>query len=281
MLDNMQDTTADDYAVAYGLNLLVMGLITLVYIHKNTSISDNLDVQEINRVYILLVDELQKLYASNPKLSELKPEPIWRRFEVIKFHIKEIQEHVAIPENGHGGAHFAKVERLCILSNANIEAPSYTPEQKKIVDNAHKILNDFEAAHEARKNNKANNWRIPEYTLTYDPIRGTIKINDVYQLNKRSTNDSSNIDKLLAKGMNQPNELFNPELITTKSLSSIISNAGFTPTIRKLFIPVARKGKGVLVRPIVSRTEADAEGIDTTELDLQLKELGAVTEPKN
>ena len=89
-----QPINNNDYAVAHELNLRVMGLIMLVYLSNDTGIPSGVGIQEINRVYILLVDELQKLYDNNPTLSEIKPEPIWKHFEVIKFYKKEIKEYL-------------------------------------------------------------------------------------------------------------------------------------------------------------------------------------------
>ena len=84
----------------------------------------------------------------------------------------------------------------------------------------------------------------------------------------------------LKQALARPNELFTPELNRTKkNVSTILSNAGFDPTLKKLFFTTAREGKGVFCRPTVTRAEADAEGIDTTDLDLKLKEAGATTKP--
>jgi hypothetical protein len=278
----MEDTKANDFAVAKALNSNVVAMILAVCMADTFGMPEDHDIKELNRVYVLLVNELQKLYDRNPELAAIKPEPIWQRFDLIKTSTWEINEYLSEHSNDELNAHTARVEKLCIISGK--ETHDYSTEQKKLVDYAQETLDKYiKTIDENHKQNKANeqdNWQIPEYTLKYDPVRGTIKINDVYQLNKRSTNDSSSIDKILAKGMKQPNELFDPELQTSKPISSVISNAGFTPTLRQLFIPVARKGKGALVRPRVTRTEADNEGIDTTELDLLLKKLGAITEPK-
>lgn len=280
----MEATKANDYAVAKELNRLINAIIMYVFIAEGVGVPEDSEIMELNRSYVLLGNELQKLYDRNPELAAIKPEPIWKRFDVLKTSTWDIKEYLHETDD-FGDAHIVRVEKLCII--ADLFTPKYSSEQQKLVDSANVAIENYvktiEKVGAERGAKEKNNWQIPEYTLTYDAIRGTIKINDVYQLNKRSTNDSSSIDKILAMGMKQPNELIAVKLLelqTSKSLSSTISNAGFTPTLRKLFIPVARKGKGVLVRPIVTRTEADAEGIDTTVLDLQLKELGAVTEPK-
>jgi hypothetical protein len=63
-------------------------------------------------------------------------------------------------------------------------------------------------------------------------------------------------------------------------LSTILNSAGFTSSIRQIFFPTVSKSKGIVFRNIVTRKQADDEKIDTTELDLKLKVLGAITEPK-
>ncbi len=78
-----QSTSDNDYAVARELNLLVMAMIMNVYLADYSGATKDLDIQELNRAYILLADELQKLYDNNPTLSAIKPEPIWKRFDVL------------------------------------------------------------------------------------------------------------------------------------------------------------------------------------------------------
>lgn len=273
-----QPVDSDKYAIAYQLNLRVMGLIMLVCFSHDPSASRIINIQEINRVYILLANELQKLYDKNPKLAAIKPEPIWKRFEVINFYSKEIKDYV-VAENQYGGSHFAKVEKLCILSDADVENPKYTPEQKKLVDYANRIMADFEIANELRNKNKANDWHIPEYTLTFN-FDGTILVNDVLKLKK--VHASSTTERLLDQALKNPNTLFKPDVgQTSRNLSTILSGAGFTNELRALFFPVASKSRGVFFRPVVTRQQADEDNIDTTELDIRLKDLGAKTEPKN
>lgn len=272
----------NDYAVAKALNQIITEIILIVVMADSVGLSEDYDINELNRTYVLLANELQNLYNRNPELSAIKPKPIWQQFDVLKTSSWDINEYLNDPSNDAGQAHNARVEKLCIITG--VDTPHYSPEQKQLLDNTKAITGKYsKIINETNKQNlakKENDWQIPEYRLVYDPMKGTILINDVYQLNKRSTNDFSNIDRILAQGTQQPNEVFTPELNTSKSYSSIISNAGFTPALRQLFFPVARNGKGVMLRPKVSRAIADAEEIDTTELDLKLKVLGAVTEPK-
>lgn len=268
---------ANDYALAKYLDERVAAIFALVTDHyKYIS-----DLTDINRSYVLLVHELKQLYDRNPKLKQIRPTICWRVYDTLDamdpYDIYEYGDDY----NEQGTQHISQVNSLCIISGK--EGPDITPELQKILDEASKNVNALVAElDEAERQREANTkgWFIPEYTLTYDEMRGLIKINGVYQLNKRSTNDGSNVDKLLKQALAKPNEAFPPQLNDTKkNLSTILSNVGFDATLRQLFFPTARKGKGVFCRPKVTRAEADAEHIDTTDLDLKLKEAGAITQP--
>lgn len=274
---NEQKSNASDYALAKYLNERVVAIFALV-VDNYKYVSD---LTDINRSYVLLVHELKRLYDRNPKLKQIRPTICWRVYDTL-----DAMDPYDIFEYGddykeQGYQHISQVNSLCII--AGKEKPDITPEIQKLLDVASKNVNDLIAElEEAEKQREASTkgWFIPEYTLTYDEMRGVIKINDVYQLNKRSTNDGSNVDKLLRQALTKPNEAFTPELNNTKkNLSTILSNVGFDTTLRSLFFPTARKGKGVFCRPVVTRAEADAEGIDTVELDMKLKEHGANTKP--
>lgn len=234
------------------------------------------DLDKVNRNYIFLVKELLDIYDRNEELRDIRPKPSWQLYKHVDGYEKEIADLQDDRTGDTGQIHTASVTRLCILNGK--EDPDLTEQQEQLITEADEIISvmgkeiDKEKAHaQAMKERR----QIAEYKLSYDELRGKIIINDVYQLNKRSTNDGSNIDKLLKQALSQPNKAFVPQLNTTKNLSTILNNAGFDPLLRQLFFPTARKGKGVFCRPIVTRAEADDEGIDTTNLDLKLKELGA------
>lgn len=163
-----------------------------------------------------------------------------------------------------------------------VDDPKYSPEQKKLVEATDKVLTNYlemiSAVNKERLAQKANDWQIPEYTLTYK-LDGTILINDVLKLKR--VHAGSTTERLLEQAVKRPHELFNPDLgQTARNLSTVLNSAGFTPVLRQLFFPTVSKTKGIVFRDTVTRKQADDENIDTTELDLKLKELDASTEPK-
>jgi len=276
-----QTENSNDYAVARELNLRVMSMIMSIFLADNAGLSANTEMQELNHTYILLVEELRKLYEKNSVLSTIKPEPIWKRFDVLKASTREIIKHIASPDNDYGSAHYARVEKLCIL--ANVETPHFTPGQKRLNDNAEKILKDcYKKINDAYSRNRAkedDDWQISKYTISYKPD-GTTLINNVLKLKKAHA--GSTTERLLEQALKSPNVLFKPDLgKTARNLSTILHSAGFTPILRQLFFPIVSESKGIVFRPTITRAQADAENISTKELDLALKGLGAITEPKS
>jgi len=273
-------TNNNDYAVAYSLNNCVLGIIAMIVMADIVGKPEDADIHELNRAYVLVTDELEKLYDRNPKLAAIKPEPIWKRFDVLKTSSWQINEYLEDPENDMGQAHNARVEKLMILVGK--DTPDFTPEQKKLLGYADSIRIKYgkliDVLNKERIAKKLTDWQIPDYKLTYKPD-GTILINDVLKLKKAHA--GSTTERLLEQALKSPNTLFQPNLgQTSRNLSTVINSAGFTPTLRELFFPTVSKSKGIVFRPTITRKQADTDKIDTTELDLKLKELGAVTEPK-
>lgn len=272
-----QQTSDNAYAVAYVLNNSVLGIITMLAIEDIVGTPEGNDFHELNRAYVLVLDELEKLYGHNPKLAAIKPEPIWKRFDVLKTSSWEINEYLHDPENDLGQAHNARVEKLSII--AGKEMPDFTPEQKKLLDYADSIRIKYgrllDVLNKERLAKRQNDWHIPEYTLTYK--YGQILINNVLKLKK--AHDGSVLDELMLLALKNPDKIFHPELEGKRTISTTLSSAGFTSTLKKLFFPEVGKSRGVLFRPNVTNDTAKTERIDTTELDLRLKELGAATEP--
>ncbi len=275
-----QPTNDNDYAAAYALNGCVLGIIAMIVMADIVGMPEDSDIHELNRAYVLVVAELERLYDHNSKLTAIKPEPIWKRFDVLKTSSAEINEYLEDPESDMGQAHNARVEKLGII--AGVEEPDFTPEQKKLLDHAEsvrikygKLLDGLSKEWRAKR---SNNWQIPEYTLIYKPD-GTILINDVLKLKKAHA--GSTTERLLEQALKNPNTLFKPDLgQTSRNISTVLNSAGFTTILRQLFFPTVSKSKGVVFRPMITREQADADNINTTELDLTLKGLGANTEPK-
>jgi hypothetical protein len=276
-----QPTTSNDYAVAKVLNEHVAALVTMIIAADVVGLPENFELKDINRAYVLLTDELQKIYARNPELSSIKPGPIWNRFDVLESSTWEINEHFEDPDNTELLAHIARVDRLCIISGKEI--PDLSHEQIKLIDDADTARRKYgEVLEEAKADNKVrkeNDWHIPEYTLTYKPD-GTILVNDVLKLKKAHA--GSTTERLLEQALKSPGELFRPDLgQTSRNLSTILNSAGFTQELRELFFPTVSKNNGIIFRPTITREQADADKIDTTALDLKLKQLGADTQTEN
>jgi hypothetical protein len=70
---------SNDYAVARELNSLAGQMILCVVMAETVGLPEDHNISDLNRVYVLLIDELQRLYGNNPTLAAIKPEPIWVR----------------------------------------------------------------------------------------------------------------------------------------------------------------------------------------------------------
>lgn len=266
---------ANDYAVAKALNDLIYKIMIFVYLGHGTDLYKEREIAEINRTYILIKHELEKLYVRNPELIAIKPEPIWKRFEVLKHTTEDIANYMNDTDD-HGTDHTIRVEKLCIL--AGVDVPKYTPEQQKLVDNSEVAISNYAAlvkkeGEKLLSEKKEYGWEIFEYGLTYKQD-GTILVNHVLKLKK--VHAGSITEKLLEQSIKNPNTKFKPNLgMTSRNISTIISSAGFTPVLRDLFFPTV-SGDTVVFRPYVSKLQADLERIDRAELDLHLRELGAL-----
>jgi len=276
-----QPTNNEDFAVAHAFNDCVLGFIAMIEIESIVGEPEGDDFNELNRAYVLVVNELEKLYERNPKLSAIQPEPIWKRFDVLKTSAWDIEDFLHDPDNDMGQAHNARVEKLSII--AGKEESEFTTEQKKLLDYAESVRKKYgellDVLSKEWQAKKQNDWQIPEYALAYKPD-GSILINDVLKLKKAYA--GSTTERLLEQAVKRPNELFKPDLgQTSRNLSTVLHSAGFTQELRELFFPTVSKSKGIVFRPTITREQADSDNINTLMLDLKLKELGAVTEPKN
>lgn len=275
-------TNNDDYVAAKILNNRILHIFHYIKTADEVGIVEGSHIDELNRVYILLVDELQRLYEQNPDLAAIKPEPLWRRFDVLKTATWDITEYIENEAEDYGQAHFARIERLCILAGVENEGLSPNAKHYKLIESADSALHAYsKMIHNVNKKIREDvktYVQIGEYSLIYKSD-GTILINDVLKLKK--VHAGSTTERLLEQAVKRPNELFKPDLgQTSRNLSTVLSSAGITPTLRQLFFPTVSKTKGVVFRPNVTREQADTDNIDTTELDHKLIDLGAETEPK-
>lgn len=279
-----EESKANDYAVAKALNDLVKGILLLVYVGNGQDLAKDSDIAGLNRAYILLTQELENIYSRNPELQGLKPEPIWKRFDVLKGSREAIADYINDTDD-YGDTHCLRVEKLSII--AGVEMPEYTADQLELAKSAEATTDDYvNKLKEALKNKKSSaegtfGWEVFEYSLAYKQD-GTILINQVLKLKK--VHAGSITEKLLEQSINNPNKKFKPDLgKTSRNISTIISSAGFTPVLRSLFFPTV-SGDSVVFRPYVTKLQADLERIDRTELDLLLHKSGAlcrvVFEPK-
>ena len=274
-----QSSNGNDYAVAKALNSEILKMIALIAMADLIGLPEDHEIKKLNRAYILVVNEIQDLYDQNPELAAIKPEPIWKCFDVLKTSSWEINEFLEDPENDLGQAHIARIDRLCILSG--VDAPSFSTNQISHIEYAKKAISEYgQIIDDTNKKivaEKANQWRIPEYYLTYK-LDGTIWINDLLKIKK--ANAGSTTERLIEQAIKNPNKLFKPDLgQVSRNLSTILSSAGFTKATKQLFFPTVSTSKGILFRPNISADQARIENIDTTKLDLILKGLGARTEP--
>jgi len=267
---------ANDYAVAKALNDLVKGIIVLVYAGYGQELAKDRDIEGLNRAYILLNQELENIYSRHPELQGLKPEPIWKRFDVLKGSSEAIADYISDSDDT-GYDHILRVEKLCII--AGVDMPEYTADQQELIKSTNVTTGDYvkklKGALASKKSSAkfTYGWEIFEYGLTYKQD-GTILINQVLKLKK--VHAGSITEKLLEQSMKNPNTKFKPNLgKTSRNMSTIISSAGFTPVLRDLFFPTVNNDV-VVFRPYVSKLQADIERIDRAELDLHLRELGAL-----
>jgi len=266
---------SNDYAVAKVLSMELIPFIALVRVADKMELPEDYEINQLNRAYVFLVHELENLYNKHPKLAEINPEPFWKQFDVLITQTLKINEYLDNPEHDMGQAHIARLEKLCIVTG--IESAELSSEQKKLIEQAADATQKYvQILDEARldKNRKIEeSWYIPEYRLSYQPD-GTILVNDVLKLKK--THIASTLDHLLEQAFKNQNKLFTPTLPqTARNLSTLLSSAGFTLTLRQLFFPVVSTRKGVFFRPVVTLQQARHEKIDTTKLDLILKALDA------
>lgn len=269
-----QSTNKNDYAVAITLNESVKNIFFVLGSYQVLGPRNEFDAEELNRTYILLVNELEILYDRNPKLLDIKPEPTWRRFDFIKRRMREVEKY--LEKHGTDLEHMLRLEKLCIISEC--EAPKLSPKQKKYVNDSKKILDKYTAILkeilDSAPKVETPELYIPEFTFTYKQD-GTVLINNVLKLKKVHAGSLS--EHLLEQCMKNPNKLFKPNLgRTSRNISTILSSIGITPIMRDLFFPIVSDDKGVLFRPKVTFREALDDRISTRKFEEELMRHGAV-----
>lgn len=268
----IDDLNANDYAVAKALNQRVTNIFDMVASNDIWS----LDITDINKSYVLLVNSLKKIYTRNDELSAIDQKPTWECFDIIEGCERKIYEYASNWDNDTGQSHIARVNRLCIITGK--DNPVYSPEIKLIIQEADKAISAFRKQIENQKlNENANDtekdWYISEYKLSYS-TDGIILVNGVLRIKKTQAGSASS--KLMEQAIKFPNALFKPNLGKyLRNLSTTLSGMGFTSTLRALFFPTISEGKVIVFRPTITRATADDDRIDTAKLDLQLKQLGA------
>lgn len=264
---------ANDYAVAHYLNNLAIALFEMVANYNNLP-----GTKAINRSYILIINEIKLLYARNPELEAVKESICWQSFDRLEHIENEIWDYKQYNENDYGISHNAQVNTLCILKGK--ETPEFTPELKKIIDEAEANGKAFHSIIE-EENDEEPNWFIPEYKLTYK-IDGSIIINDVLTVKKTQSGLAS--DKLMTQAFQNEGNQFKPDFGKnySRNLTTTLSGMGFkkNQALQQLFFPIASNSEGVVFRSSVTRDEAIKDHINTHKLDTQLKKLGAKTEDR-
>lgn len=267
-------TSDNDYAFARLLNSVVLQIVQLVREIEALDLPDDYDwkLSELNRVYVLLVSELEELYKQNKKLSEIEPKPFWMKYNILTPYYWEILRFLDEPTEMKGQAHINQLDRLCIIAAS--ENPELSPENMKLLEEASaaiknykELLKDAELVEYDELDDDA--WYIPEYWVSYN--NGEIVINDTLYLKK--THIGRTTDLLLEQAFKNPNRLFIPKLpATARNLSTVLSSAGFDPVQRQLFFPKLSP-KGVLFRPRVTFEQVQKDNIDTTKLDMVLEAI--------
>lgn len=265
----------NDFAVAKALNESVISLFEVLMMYQIIVRHERFDKDELNRAYIFLVDELQKIYEKNPELQDIKPEPTWKKFDLL-IPMYDVSKY--LEDDDGGKSHNARVEKLSML--AGEEEPRLTDDQKKLVEYVDNLAKKYtEILIEEHKKSPKNEVELPtlyihKFTFTYKQD-GTVLINDVLKLKKVHAGSIS--EHLLEQCMKNPNKLFKPKLgRTSRNISTILSSIGITPIMRDLFFPIVSDEKGVLFRPTVTFREALSDRIRTREFEEELMKHGAI-----
>ncbi len=273
---NISSYEANDLSLARELGYTAERIIDLFFEYDTSEV----DISKINKLYVILVNELKNIYRELPfDLQHPHNSPKWMSFD----HLENFADQTT--SRAYRFLYFDKKQRLhnadlnalCIINN--VDTPIMNSKLKDLLDCIDREIKDLESkAAIIVEDPPHRNWFIPEYYIEYSEA-GVISMNSVYIIKK--TNAGSASTKIMEQIMNNPNSIFKPNLGKySRTLSTTLSSIGFSGTIRKIFLKVVSEDKGVIFRPNVSRETVDSEGINTEELDEELKKLGAMTENK-
>lgn len=150
----------NDFATAHFLNNLAIGFFEMIASNnRNTP-----DTTDINRSYVLITNQLKKLYERNPELKAIDDHICWKTFEAIDYvDSQELWEYTS-SDNEYGQGHNSKVNRLCIINGK--EKPELSPELKAIVREAEASGKAFYAELESAKPVTSPDWYIPKKAST-------------------------------------------------------------------------------------------------------------------
>lgn len=262
----------NDYAIAKELNERAIEIFTLYADHSTTP-----DITAVNRSYVLLADELKKIYERMPELKNIAETICWHNFDRIEYIHDELWDYTNYNHNDYGQSHNAVINTLIIKSG--VKNPTFTSKQQELITEADKAIADFKQELANIEKNKDRNWYIPEYRLTRKDD-GSILVNGILVLSK--THAGQVPDKMMDFAFNhdgqEPTVPAKEYIATNRPFTTILGDMGFDATLRALFFPVVSKTKGISFRSHITRETANAENIDTNELDHKLKDLNAKTE---
>lgn len=134
---------ANDYALAKLLNEYEISIFSLLADHGNLP-----DTTDVNRSYVLLAEELKKIYAGQPELKKVGQPICWQVMSNLELFHENIGEYKTLAweyvNSGadYGQEHNASVITLCIKSNAS--KPVVPPKINQLLSEAEINIKAFQ-----------------------------------------------------------------------------------------------------------------------------------------
>ncbi len=135
---------SNDFALSKALNERTADILNTIgsaYRHDRFE-ATSIDLKTLNKCYVLIVDELKRLYGRNDELASISPSPAWHYLDILENAGWEISEYIFENQNDGGRSHTAQVNKLCILSGK--DDPEYIAETKQLLEATDKALKDFQ-----------------------------------------------------------------------------------------------------------------------------------------